>query len=139
MAGYVKLPNDLLSDRGLSDRELRLWCVVRGRNGERAFRGCRQSAVRLDEQMPTPSRRRTPLGNVHKIPWMFKRAQWGLVERGLMVVRRQGMGMPCVRWALAPGIDGDLELRALLDGGEISESVYRDVCVKRLALRQSAV
>ena len=78
--GFVRLPNVLL-DAPLSNAALRLWALIRRRNGEREYRGCWESAETLAVRLGPQGR------------WLssrFRAAHRELVDRGLLVVRRRG-------------------------------------------------
>lgn len=119
--GFVRLPNALL-DAPLSNAALRLWALIRRRNGEREYRGCWESAATLAGRLGPEGR------------WLssrFRAAQRELLACGLLIVRRRGPGQSALRWALGPGADGELELVALRDRGVIAEAEYRDALARR--------
>lgn len=141
VAGFVKLPNALLDDATLPDRALRLWAMIRRRNGEREFRGCYQSATGLDCTMPASARRehrsKTDPMSTASIPWAYKEAQRALVHRGLLVIQRRGPGRSALRWALAPGVHGALELNDLRDRRDISDHLFMETQSRRAGYRPS--
>ncbi len=124
--GFVKVPNALLDNPEMPDRALRLWVLVRQYNGEK-LQECWASAATLDGRMKT-HRRRSP--NSQRESSRYKLAQRYLIGRGLMVVVRR-LGRTSLRWALSPGVDGELELNELTRLGKIGDQLHAAVMTRR--------
>ena len=120
--GFVRLPNALLDDGEISNPALRLWSLIRRRNGEREYRPCWEAAETLAARLGPSGR---------YLSSRFRAAQRELVARGLLVVRRRGPGQSALRWALGPGVDGELELVALRDRDQIGDALFLEVQSRR--------
>lgn len=46
-------------------------------------------------------------------------------------MRRRGPGQSALRWALGPGVDGELELVALRDRDQIGDALFLEVQSRR--------
>ena len=127
---WVKAPGDMLRDAELSDRAMRLWLLIRGRNGEEEFKGCWESGRNLALNLVCGGAKRQLRGTGD---WRFKTASAELVGKGLLVVRRSGPGRPASRWALGPGAHGDLELNDLFQRSLIDDQLFQSVQARRAA------
>ena len=123
------VPNLLLHYHSLlPDRALRLWILIRQRNGEGdKFKGCWESITKLDGRMDKNLRRRK---NAERESWRTKKAHRCLVALGLLVVKRR-TGTSSIRWAIQPGAKGDLELEELHRRGEIGDQLHQELRFQR--------
>jgi hypothetical protein len=123
IAPFVMVPHDMLQDLRLSADALRTWAWIRKSNGEDKFQPCWKSRTTLDREINGA----TPSGYVSS---RLRRAIRELREAGLLVVKHR-KATSAHRWALSPGLDGELELNSLLEHGYIGEQLYYETLAKR--------
>jgi len=130
-ARFVRTPHDLVRDPQLSANAFRLWSLIRARTGEQ-LQACWESAASLQRYISPPRRSSRTLPNsTPSISTQYKRAQKELLERGLLVTVRRGIGRSSLRWAISPGLHGELELKDLFDRGAIDDQTFADVRSKQ--------
>ena len=127
---FVMVPISLIRCPDLSDTAIRLWALVRGRNGEKEFKGCFESAARMSQALRPRQRTRCRV-LTSEVPTCFKRAQQQLLSHGLLVVKRRGTGKTALRWALVPHAHGDIELRELFRRGDIGDQDFQSIQARR--------